>query len=79
MEKKNNNIFIRIVKNKYFIAFFIFVLWIIFFDEYSLISHQENKERLNNLLEQQTYYKEKIKSDMRKIEELNAGKSVTIS
>ncbi|NOY95900.1 MAG: septum formation initiator family protein [Chlorobi bacterium] len=72
---KNDSLFIKVLKNKFFIAIFIFALWIIFFDEYSLVAHHKNKNRLKYLLEQQAYYKEKIKSDRQKIEELNAGKA----
>lgn len=75
MMAKSENSLLKIAHNKYFIASFIFAFWILFFDEFSLISLKENKERLNYLLEQQAYYKEKIKSDQRKIQELNAGKA----
>ncbi|MFH1001582.1 MAG: septum formation initiator family protein [Bacteroidota bacterium] len=73
MGEKQTSVFIRVIKNKYFIASFIFVLWILFFDEYSLIAHKKNVSQLKNLIEQQNYYKEKIKADEQKLIELNSG------
>jgi cell division protein DivIC len=74
MEKKKYPVLIRILKSKYFIACIIFVLWILFFDEYSIMSYNRNKVKLENLVEQQNFYKEKIRSDQQKLMELNSGK-----
>jgi cell division protein DivIC len=74
MEKKKYPVLIRILKSKYLIASIIFVLWILFFDEYSVMSFNKNKVKLKNLVEQQNFYKEKIKSDQQKLMELNSGK-----
>lgn len=64
---------IKILKNKYFIAFMIFLIWLMFFDENNLMAHRRNKKRLATLKEQQIYYKEKISADKQKIEELRSG------
>ncbi|WP_238764347.1 FtsB family cell division protein [Maribellus maritimus] len=64
----------KIISNKYFIASVIFLIWILFFDENSIVSHQKNKSRLNELTEQKEYYIERIASDKQKLEDLNAGK-----
>lgn len=65
---------IKLLSNKYFIALVFFLTWIVFFDENSVITHQENKKRLRELTQQKDYYKEKIISDDQKLEDLKAGK-----
>jgi cell division protein FtsB len=64
----------RIFINKYFIAIFLFVAWILFFDENSIMVHQKNRKRLNELQMQKEYYIERIASDQKKLEDLNGGK-----
>ena len=64
---------VNLLKNKYFIVGMIFIVWIIFFDENNLVDHRRNKKRLAALKAQQEYYKEKIESDLKKIEELRSG------
>ena len=73
-KSKGKSGFIKLVANKYFIASLIFLTWLIFFDEYSIVSHQKNKKQLNELIQQKEYYKERIASDKQKLEDLNAGK-----
>lgn len=71
--KSGNNGFMKILGNKYFIAFLIFFTWIVFFDENNIVSHQKNKKRLQELTQQKNYYKDRIKSDQQKLEDLNSG------
>jgi cell division protein DivIC len=75
MEKSKSDLnrWFNIFKNKYFIASFLFIAWIIFFDENSFMVHIENKRRLKELQMQKEYYKERIAEDTKKFEELNAG------
>jgi cell division protein FtsB len=58
---------------KYVIAFILFLVWLFFFDENSIITHQQNKQRLQELLQQKEYYKERIKADKQKLKDLNSG------
>jgi len=76
MSNKNSkkSKWIKLLSNKYFIASVLFLTWIVFFDENSVITHQENKKRLQELTQQKDYYKEKIISDDQKLEDLKAGK-----
>ena len=62
-----------VVRNKYLVAFILFFAWIVFFDDNSVISHQQNKQRLRELVEQKEYYKERIASDKQKLEDLKSG------
>lgn len=72
--KSKKSKLLKITGSKYFIASVLFLAWIIFFDENSVVTHQENKKRLQELVRQKKYYKEKIASDEQKLEDLNAGK-----
>lgn len=70
---QHKKIWIKALKNKYFIASVLFLIWIVFFDENSFVSHAENRRRLNELNKQKEYYQERIKADKQKLEDLNAG------
>ena len=64
---------LKMVRKKYVVALVLFFVWIIFFDENSIVSHQKNRQRLNELIEQKDYYKERIVADKQKLEDLNSG------
>ncbi len=72
-EKGQQQKWVKLLKNKYFIALVLFLTWIVFFDENSFVSHAENKRRLNELNKQKKYYLERIETDKQKLEDLNAG------
>ena len=61
------------VKNKYFVASVLFLAWILFFDEDSIVSHMQNKQKLRDLQEQKEFYKKQIISDKEKLEDLKSG------
>jgi cell division protein FtsB len=63
----------KVTSYKYIIAVVLFLGSIIFFDENSIITHQQNKQRLQELLQQKEYYKERIKADKQKLKDLNSG------
>ncbi|WP_299581335.1 FtsB family cell division protein [uncultured Sunxiuqinia sp.] len=58
---------------QYWIALVVFVLWVGFFTENSLLQHLQNKRKLVQLIEQEAYLKRKIISDRRKIKELQTN------
>ena len=68
----NNNI-VKILKNKWIVTSILFVIWIVFFDENSIVSHQKNKRRLFELKQQEEYYKERIEADKQKLVDIEAG------
>ncbi len=72
-DKSKKTGWLRILGNKFFIASVLFLTWIIFFDENSIVTHQENKQRLHELLQQKEYYMERIAADEQKLEDLKAG------
>ena len=64
----------KVLSYKYLVAFVLFLAWIVFFDENSIIAHQKNKKQLRELQQQKEYYKERINSDRQKLEDLKSGK-----
>lgn len=74
MEKKEGKSgFFKKFGNKFVIVSLLFLAWIIFFDENSIVSHQKNKQRLQELIQQKAYYKNQIESDKQKLEDLKSG------
>ena len=63
----------KILRNKWIVTSVLFLTWIIFFDENSIVSHQKNKRRLFELKQQEEYYREHIEVDNQKLEDLKAG------
>lgn len=74
MKKINlNNKYIKLLRNKWVFASLLFVVWIVFFDENSIVSHQQNKQRLYELKQQEKYYRKMITVDREKLEDLKEG------
>lgn len=63
----------KILSRKYLVTTILFLVWILFFDENSIISHQRQKQRLREMLQQKKYYIEQIAVDKIKMKELNSG------
>ncbi|MEZ5106114.1 MAG: septum formation initiator family protein [Draconibacterium sp.] len=63
----------KVLRNKYLVAIILFFAWVVFFDENSIVYHQKNRHRLNEMNEQKVYYREKIQEDRQKLEDLNSG------
>ena len=64
----------KVLSYKYLVAIVLFLAYILFFDENSIVEHQKNKQQLQELLQQKEYYKNRIKSDRQKLEDLRSGK-----
>lgn len=56
--------------NRYTVVLFLFIIWMLFFDENSFINHNDFNSELNKLKKQKNYYKEEIKTDKELIEKL---------
>lgn len=59
-----------ILKNKYYLAGIIFVLWVGFFDRNDLITQYKYRRDLNNLKRDKEYYQEEIiktKADLKEL------------
>lgn len=62
------------LKNKFTLAFMIFVGWIVFFDQNNLFDRVQNLNQLHQLEKDKAYYLEKIKQDSIKLIELKTDK-----
>lgn len=59
-----------VFRNKYFLAFIIVLVWLLFFDTHSYIRQWRMQRQLKELRTQRNYYKEEITRDSLAIEEL---------
>ena len=62
---------VRILSNKYVIILLLFVVWMIFFDENSLLNHWELDKEIDNLEKSNEYYQDQIEQDKKVIDNLN--------
>ena len=51
------------LRNKYLILFLLFILWVIFIDDYNLINQSKIKNTVDDLKIQKKFYISEIKSD----------------
>ena len=51
------------LRNKYLILFLLFILWVIFIDDYNLINQSKIKNTVDDLKSQKEFYIAEIKSD----------------
>lgn len=65
---------IKIVKNRFFLATFVFAVWVIFFDQNSLIDWFSVRMRIIRQERQIEYYNKEIKSIDEKLQELSSNK-----
>ena len=60
----------KIIKNKYFIIFVVFLLWISFFDRNNLVRTFQTRGKVKELKEQRAYYLKQIEETKRVKNEL---------
>lgn len=65
------NKIVKFISNKYFIILFLFLIWMLFFDENSYLNHQELNQEIDELEDAKTYYEGEIKRDSNIISNLN--------
>jgi cell division protein FtsB len=71
LKKLRENKIVRILSNKYVIILLLFVIWMIFFDENSLINHWELDKEIDKLEKSNEYYRDQIEQDKKVIDNLN--------
>ncbi len=71
LKKLRENKVVRILSNKYVIILLLFVVWMIFFDENSLINHWELNREIDKLEKSNEYYRDQIEQDKKVIDNLN--------
>jgi len=57
-------------RNKYFIAIVLFIIWILFFDNYNLIKQNRIKKDIKELEENKLFYTKEIKKDSIEFQDL---------
>lgn len=62
--------FLRILGNRYFLVTIFFIVWVLFLDNYSYLDHRVLNQQIEELENNQKYYKEEISSDSIKIKKL---------
>ena len=50
------NKIVKFISNKYFIILFLFLIWMLFFDENSYLNHRELNQEIEKLEDANTYY-----------------------
>ncbi len=73
MNKKFWHILWKVVGNKYFLGLVVFAVWIIFFDQNNLIDRNETRKRLNQLKQDTMFYRDKIREEKEKINQLQTS------
>ena len=64
---------INILKNKYVLAGLIFIIWLSFFDSYSLIKRYHINKKLKQLELDKKYYHDEVKNDSIALYQLKSG------
>ena len=62
---------VKFISNKYFIILFLFLIWMLFFDENSYLNHRELNQEIDELEDAKTYYEGEIERDSNIISNLN--------
>jgi hypothetical protein len=60
----------KYLKNKYFIAIILFIVWIVFFDNYNLIKQNKIKNNIEELEENKVFYTTEIEKDSTEFHDL---------
>ncbi|NHF61140.1 septum formation initiator family protein [Flavobacteriaceae bacterium TP-CH-4] len=66
----------RILTNMYVLVLTVFVIWMVFFDQNSLLIHLELKRQIDKLEKTQQFLKEEIEKDKKIIEQLSDPKQL---
>ena len=71
LKKIRENKVFRVLSNRYVIILLLFVVWMFFFDENSLLNHWELGKEIETLEKSNEYYKDQIEQDKKVIDNLN--------
>lgn len=61
------------IKNKYIIAFLVFLIWLMFFDRNNLVDRIRELNHLSQLEKDKEYFKERIETDSKRLEQLKTN------
>lgn len=71
--KDLRHILIPLVMNKYFIASFLFLLYLLFFDRYNIPSQFRRYSELSEIDRYREFYLSEIEANERQLDDLNSG------
>ncbi|MFO8054771.1 MAG: septum formation initiator family protein [Bacteroidales bacterium] len=63
----------RFIRNKYFITFIVFVVWMLFFDQNNMISQYRLTKKVNELQQEKEFYETEIKKDRKAAADLKSN------
>ena len=58
------------IRNKYVITSILFLLWILFLDDYNVMNQIKMQDKVDELVQQKEFYSSEIKSDSTKLSDL---------
>ncbi|HVW97924.1 MAG TPA: septum formation initiator family protein [Mucilaginibacter sp.] len=64
---------IDLFKNKYFIAFFAFLVWMIFFDKNDLFSQYQYRQEVSKLEQERKFYQDETAKVSKDLDELTSN------
>ena len=67
---------VKFFSNKYVIILLTFAIWMVFFDENSLVNHLEFNKEINQLNQEKEYYESEIKRDKELIKKLDSDEEL---
>ena len=70
MEPLKNKTWFKIASNKYLLVLLVFIVWMLFLDNYSYLDHRLLNNQIDELNKQKQYYKNEISSDQLYIKQL---------
>ena len=70
--KKNNSIHKVLIKSPFIILSFLFIIWMLFFDTNSVLSHRVLDKKIEQLEKDQIHYREEIRKDSIALHELSS-------
>ncbi len=70
---RRDSIIMKGLRNKYLIAFLVFLVWLMLFDNNSLIDRVKYINTLHEMEKEKQYYLERIEEDSRRLEELKTN------
>lgn len=71
---KRDSILMKGLRNKYLLAVLVFLVWLLIFDQNSLIDRIKYLNALHNMENEKQYYLERIEEDSRRLNELKTDR-----
>lgn len=69
------NRLLNLLKNKYFIASLVFVIWMLFFDRNDVVSQYDYRTQVKKLEQEKEFYNKEIATVQKDLEDLTTDKS----